>query len=421
MAVEEPDSGVTGDLSIIVPCFNERPTIEVILRRLRDALPDAEIVVVDDGSTDGSREIATSLAEALRLRLICLETRGGKGAAVRAGVNAAGGEWIVIQDADLEYDPADLPGMLDAARLRSPCAVYGSRYLGRAAAPPRLWLNYIGVRLLAILEYVLYGIWLSDPHTCYKMLPASMIRQLNLRSNGFELCAEINSKLLRIGISIHEVPVSYRPRTVAEGKKIGLRDFFGSLWAYLKYRFADRPGVDSRSATDFSGWVYFASRTVAGLLLIVAGLSKLSPLQPLALTSDLIMPASAVFAFGLLEFCIGWACLTFAPHRLLHRIVAVTYSAFVVVLLLRWYDGQDQCPCLGSLSFPLYIMFAVDGVILGSLIWFRCHWDRWLVVGHGALGELVANLLVVFPVLVMGGVVWFGSLDAAYGYVSGRG
>ncbi|MCC6155872.1 MAG: glycosyltransferase family 2 protein [Candidatus Hydrogenedentes bacterium] len=194
MAVEEPDSGVTGDLSIIVPCFNERPTIEVILRRLRDTLPDAEIVVVDDGSTDGSREIATSLAEALRLRLICLETRGGKGAAVRAGVNAAGGEWIVIQDADLEYDPADLPGMLDAARLRSPCAVYGSRYLGRAAAPPRLWLNYIGVRLLAILEYVLYGIWLSDPHTCYKMLPASMIRQLNLRSNGFELCAEINSK-----------------------------------------------------------------------------------------------------------------------------------------------------------------------------------------------------------------------------------
>lgn len=226
-------------LSIIVPVYNERATIATVLARIRAAaLPgiEREIILVDDGSTDGTREWLKS-AEASGSRVIFHPENRGKGAAVRTGLAHASGDLVLIQDADLEYDPGDYPALLAPILAGAP-VVYGSRFLGgreRRMSPLARAAN----RLLTAVTRLLYGIRLTDMETCYKLWRADVLRDVPLRASGFDIEPEITAKLAKRGVAILEVPIRYHGRSRAEGKKIGWRDGMIALWALIKFRFVD--------------------------------------------------------------------------------------------------------------------------------------------------------------------------------------
>jgi glycosyltransferase involved in cell wall biosynthesis len=226
-------------LSIIVPVYNERATVAAVLTRIREAaLPgiDREIILVDDGSTDGTREWLVS-AEAGGVRAIFHPENRGKGAAVRSGLEQASGDFVVIQDADLEYDPRDYPSLLAPVLAGAP-VVYGSRFLGgaeRRMSP----LTSAANRLLTAVTRLLYGIRLTDMETCYKLWRAEVLRGVPLRSSGFDIEPEITAKLAKRGVPILEVPIRYHGRSRAEGKKIGWQDGIMALWVLVKFRFVD--------------------------------------------------------------------------------------------------------------------------------------------------------------------------------------
>lgn len=220
-------------LSIVVPAFNERATIGTMLERLahlRLAIPH-EVIVVDDGSTDGTGDEVRRFPEVT----LITQPNAGKGSAVRAGVSASKGDVIVVQDADLEYDPADLAGVLAPLLDGAAKAVFGSRILG--PSKPGAPLFYAGGRVVTLCTNALYGSRLTDQPTCYKMVDAALLRSLSLQASGFEICAEMTAKILRRGEPILEVPIHYAPRSVAEGKKIRLRHGFTVVYELLKWRF----------------------------------------------------------------------------------------------------------------------------------------------------------------------------------------
>jgi glycosyltransferase involved in cell wall biosynthesis len=229
----------TPPLTVIVPVFNEERTVTELLARLAAGpYPDQQVVVVDDGSTDRTPELLRAWDGRPGWLVLTQPANQGKGSAVRRGLEYAAGEVTVIQDADLEYDPADLPAVVDPVLRGEADAVYGSRYLG--GAPGRPWYSpyRIAVGLLNRLGRVLYGQRLTDHATCYKALPTTLWRALDLRAERFELCAEVTAKLGRLGIPIREVGIGYRPRTRAEGKKIGWRDAVTAATALVRWRIA---------------------------------------------------------------------------------------------------------------------------------------------------------------------------------------
>jgi glycosyltransferase involved in cell wall biosynthesis len=227
-------------LSVIVPVFNERNTLVEILRRMRAVeLPDgieSEIIVVDDGSSDGTRDVLRQLGDST-VRVVMHDVNRGKGAAVRTGFKHATGEFILVQDADLEYDPEDWPKLLAPVLRGRARVVYGSRFTGERRN--MLLLHWIGNRFLSLTTNVLYNTTLSDMETCYKLLERSLIEDLQLHSNKFDIEPEITAKVLKRGVRIYEVPISYSGREFDEGKKITWRDGFSALWTLVKYRFRD--------------------------------------------------------------------------------------------------------------------------------------------------------------------------------------
>ncbi|RPI49640.1 MAG: glycosyltransferase family 2 protein [Chloroflexi bacterium] len=227
-------------LSIVVPVYNERATLSEILRQVRAVeLPgvEKEILVVDDGSTDGSREIVAQEAAGDEIQAFYHETNRGKGAAVRTGIEAATGEIILIQDADLEYDPRDYPALIRPIVEKRVVVVYGSRFLGPRKA--MLFWHMLGNKLLTLTTNVLFNAILSDMETCYKCFRADVIKDIPLRSRRFEFEPEITAKVLKRGHRIFEVPISYYGREFYEGKKISWRDAPLAFWTLLKYRFVD--------------------------------------------------------------------------------------------------------------------------------------------------------------------------------------
>ncbi len=227
----------TPRLSIVMPVYNEERSIEQVLRRLRRLpLPSYEVVVVDDGSTDGTREILRRWdgAEDGRFRVILQERNTGKGGAVRRGVQEARGEYVVIQDADLEYDPQDLALLYREIEQGRARVVYGSRFLGGGEF---LLSSKIANRVLSLLTSVLYGKRVTDMETCYKMMPRDLYLSLQIRANRFDMEPEITAKILRQGIPIREVPIRYRGRNRSEGKKIGVRDGLQAVYTLVRYRF----------------------------------------------------------------------------------------------------------------------------------------------------------------------------------------
>lgn len=242
-------------LSVLMPVYNEAATLEEILRRVLAVPLAKEVIIVDNISTDGTRSILEGLVErgeavwaddkrvdgTVPLRVAFQTVNKGKGASVRRALGLARGDWVIVQDADLEYDPMDYLKLLALTEKKPKCqAVFGTRLVRGSAtrqAQPRTAFYYGRVGL-SLFFRVLYGAPVSDVATCYKLMRRNLAQSLNLRANGFDLDFEIAARLARRGIRIFEVPISYAPRTVLEGKKIhALRDGLRAAWTLWKYRF----------------------------------------------------------------------------------------------------------------------------------------------------------------------------------------
>jgi len=222
-------------LSVVVPAYNEAATVEAALRRVREVPLRVEIIVVNDASTDGTREILDQLAgDGLVDQVIHHDKNRGKGAGIRSGIAAATGDALVVQDADLEYDPADLPALLQPISSGRADAVYGSRFQGGPHRVLYFW-HYIGNRFLTLLSNMFTNLNLSDLETCYKLVRMDLIKRLPLSSNRFGFEVEITARLAQAGARIWELPITYSGRTYAEGKKITWRDGFAALFHILRY------------------------------------------------------------------------------------------------------------------------------------------------------------------------------------------
>ncbi len=219
-------------LSIIIPAYNEIETIPRVLERVREQPFDKEIIVTDDGSTDGTREF---LREQTDVKLIENPSNVGKGASIRAALEEVTGDIVVIQDGDLEYDPNDYAALIEPIAQGKADMVYGTRF---ARGRPRMRLaNYIANRIFAFLATILYRTRVTDEATCYKAFRTEVIKSLDLRCRRFEFCPEVTARLLKRGYRYAEVPVRYEARTLAQGKKIRWYDGVECIWTLIKYRF----------------------------------------------------------------------------------------------------------------------------------------------------------------------------------------
>jgi glycosyltransferase involved in cell wall biosynthesis len=226
------------DITVIIPTYNEEHTIREILSRVQATQIADEILVVDDGSTDGTRDILEEIHSQGSVRVIYHEHNHGKGAAVRTGIEAAAGEVIIIQDADLEYDPRDYPALLRPIEEGIAEVVFGSRFLGGARRPIMFW-HMVANKMLTLVTNILYNNILTDMETGYKVFIRTVVADIPLHARGFEFEPEFTAKVLKRKARIFEVPITFNPRNYEEGKKIKLYDAFVALWTLLKYRFVD--------------------------------------------------------------------------------------------------------------------------------------------------------------------------------------
>ena len=225
-------------LSVAIPVYNEKSTLLTILERIRAVPVPLEIILVDDGSTDGTRELLQSEVEGVwaNVQVLYHSHNKGKGAAIVTAIAAATGDYLVVQDADLEYNPEDYPRLLAPLLSGEAQVVYGSRFAGKVENMQPA--NRLGNFLLTTTANILFpGARLTDEATCYKMFSLALLRQFPLRSQRFDFCPEVTARVLRRGIHIHEIPIAYRARTLAQGKKIRASDFLQAIVTLLKYRF----------------------------------------------------------------------------------------------------------------------------------------------------------------------------------------
>lgn len=225
-------------LSVIVPVYNEIGTIKEIVRRIKEVPIDKEILIVDDFSTDGTREYLKTIESHEGMRVFFHSRNMGKGSAIRTAIEKASGDVIIIQDADLEYDPRDYHKLIAPILEGRASVVYGSRYSNPENELP-LTRFKIGVLVLTAMANLLYGAHITDEATCYKVFKADVIKRIPLRCKRFEFCPEVTAKVRKRGYRIEEVPISFKYRTIKEGKKIGWRDGVEAVAALIRYRFVD--------------------------------------------------------------------------------------------------------------------------------------------------------------------------------------
>ena len=224
-------------LSVLMPVYNERATVTEMVERVLAVPVRKELIVVDDASTDGSREILQQLAAQKGFTVLLQEKNQGKGAAVRRAIGAVTGDIVVIQDADLEYSPEEYPDLLDLIKKGKADAVFGSRFIGRHRC--FLFTHYLANLFLNLVTNILYNTTMTDMETCFKAVRGELLRSLPLSSNRFGIEPEITAKLFKREARVYEVPITYEGRDYAEGKKITWKDGFPALWALIKFRFRD--------------------------------------------------------------------------------------------------------------------------------------------------------------------------------------
>ena len=224
-------------LSVVMPAYNEIQTIDEIIRRVLAVPLRIQLIVVDDCSSDGTRERLVALQRELGFTLLLQERNRGKGAALRRGFAEVQGDLVVIQDADLEYSPEEFPQLIELICQGRADVVYGSRFLGRHRV--FLFSHYLGNRLLTFITNVLYNTMLTDMETCYKVMRVNVLRSMTLRSNAFDIEPELTAKIFKRGYRVYEVPITYDGRGYDEGKKISWVDGLSALWVLLKYRFME--------------------------------------------------------------------------------------------------------------------------------------------------------------------------------------
>ena len=225
-------------LSVIIPIYNEKDTLEEIISRvLATGIPD-ELVLIDDGSIDGTVDIVKKFEGKEGFKVRMLQKNQGKGAAVRSGLNIATGDVFLIQDADLEYDPRDYPALLKPIEEGLADVVYGSRFLGGSRRVAMFW-HMVANKLLTLFTNILYNTILTDMETGYKVFKREVVKDMPLHAKRFEFEPEFTAKILKRDYRIFEVPITFNPRDYEEGKKIGLKDAFEAIWALIKYRFVD--------------------------------------------------------------------------------------------------------------------------------------------------------------------------------------
>jgi glycosyltransferase involved in cell wall biosynthesis len=226
------------NISVVIPVFNEKDTIAEIIKRVLATKLISEIVVVDDGSSDGTKDILQKVEGTEYVRIFYHDNNLGKGAAVMTGIHHTSGDIIIIQDADLEYHPKEYSALLQPIQEDLADMVFGSRFLGAPRRPTMFW-HMVANKLLTLTTNILYNNILTDMETGYKVFRKSVLNGISIRAKGFEFEPEFTAKVLKKKIRIYEVPISFTPRSYSEGKKIRLRDAFLALWILLKYRFVN--------------------------------------------------------------------------------------------------------------------------------------------------------------------------------------
>ncbi len=221
-------------VSVVMPAYNELGTIEEIVRRVLGVPLRVELIVVDDCSTDGTRERLRAMQSELGFTLLLQPKNSGKGAALRAGFARVAGDIVVIQDADLEYSPEEYPSLIELISGGQADVVYGSRFLGRHRV--FLFTHYAGNRAITLLTNILYNTMLTDMETCFKVMRVEVLRSMTLKSNRFGIEPELTAKIFKRGYRVYEIPITYNGRGYAEGKKITWRDGIVAIWTLLKYR-----------------------------------------------------------------------------------------------------------------------------------------------------------------------------------------
>ncbi|MBV6452583.1 MAG: glycosyl transferase [Anaerolineae bacterium] len=226
------------NLSVIIPVFNEVENIREVVKRVQATKLAKEIIVVDDASTDGTKDVLVKLHGKGKVRVLTHETNQGKGRAVVTGLKSAKGNILLIQDADLEYDPRDYPTLLQPIKEGLADVVYGSRFLGAPHRVAMFW-HQVANQLLTLMTNILYDSILTDMETGYKVFRREVIKDMKIRSKRFNFEPEFTAKILKRRYRIYEVPISFNPRDYSEGKKIGMKDAFEAVWALIRYRIAD--------------------------------------------------------------------------------------------------------------------------------------------------------------------------------------